>query len=91
MKIQPSVGPLPVDELRPTRAAASRPAERSDVATFSREAQFVDDLRSEAASESRYGDVRPEVVAQLRDDIRTGALGSPEDLERTLDALLREL
>ncbi len=44
-----------------------------------------------AARANPHGDIRPDVVAQAKADIASGRLGSPEDMERTIDRFLMEL
>jgi hypothetical protein len=51
----------------------------------------VSELRSKAAEHGIEGDVRPDVVADMKAEIKAGRLGSPADVERAIDALLQEL
>lgn len=53
--------------------------------------QFVAELRHKARTQSLYGEVRPDLIAQLRHELALGIFGGPQDVERTLTALQRAL
>jgi hypothetical protein len=53
--------------------------------------QLVAELRHKARTESLYGEVRPDLIAQLRHELVLGIFGGPRDVERTLTALQRAL
>lgn len=73
--------------VEPPRATRSEPTE----ARFTEAGAFVGSLREEAAEYGVIGDVRPDFVEAMRAEIRAGRLGSPQDIERALDALMGEL
>ena len=59
-----------------------------DRVVLSEDARFVSDLQD------AFGDlegVRLDVVEQARADLRSGQLGSEDDYQRTIDALMMEL
>ncbi len=69
-------------------ATGSGPAESSRV-QLSDTASFVQELKESAELLSPEA-VRPEVVEQAKRDIKEGKLGSKEDYEQTINALLSE-
>jgi predicted transcriptional regulator len=46
---------------------------------------------SAAAQQHPYGEIRADKVAAARADIAAGRLGTPEDIEATVNAFLMEL
>ena len=51
-------------------------------------ASFMSALKDAA---QQIPDIRPEVVAEAKDDVATGSVGTPEDYDRAISALLQEL
>ena len=93
MKVGPSplrIVPPSTTESAPRRATAPAEGEPGRVA-LSGAATLTASLRAEAAEHGVHGDVRPGVVEAMRAEIREGRLGTPEDVERALDALMAEL
>lgn len=99
MKVLPQIPAAP--ELRTTRLAPALPpearadthsgAQSADGARFSRAGSMVSSLRQQAAAHGVAGDIRPGVVEDMRREIAEGRLGTPEDLDRAVDALLGSL
>lgn len=89
MKITPA-SRVAIEPVAPRATPAPRPAAR-DGATLSSAGSLVSELRAEAAAHGVEGDVRPDVVARMKAEIADGRLGTPEDVERAIDALLQEL
>lgn len=88
MRITGALLPAAPPPIAQTRTVAmSRP--ESPAVSVGR-SEFSQQLR-EAARTSPGGTVRADVVAEARADIAAGRLGSPADIERAIDALLREL
>ena len=69
----------------PPTPAASTAVEVSEMG------QLVAELRHKARTESLYGEVRPDLIAQRRHELVLGIFGGPRDVERTLTALQRAL
>lgn len=70
----------------PSMATAASPA-----VEVSEMGQFVAELRHKARTQSLYGEVRPDLIAQLRHELALGIFGGPRDVERTLTALQKAL
>ena len=87
MKIQASLPLQQVDGVRGSGKDARGRVDRSggDRVRLSSEARFIQDLRDAAGS---LPEVRGEAVAQARADIASGNLGTPEDIEATIDGIL---
>lgn len=81
----------PADGVSQSRRGAEPPRAEPAEARLTGAGAFVGSLRAEAAKHGVAGDVRPEVVEAMRAEIREGRLGTPEDIERALDALMEEL
>lgn len=73
--------------MAPPPAASSAPA----AIEVSEMGLFVEGLRHKARTQSLYGEVRPDLIAQLRQELALGIFGGPRDVERTLTALQRAL
>ncbi|MEC7986830.1 MAG: hypothetical protein VX278_16800 [Myxococcota bacterium] len=69
-------------------AASAQPSASSQV-QLSETASFVQELK-EAAEQLSPEAIRPEVIEQARRDIKEGKLGSEEDYEQAVNALLSE-
>lgn len=85
---------VPVSALDSTRrvprAAKARAGTGDSPSLVVEFSSVVSAMRTEAGAHP-YGEVRPQVVAQARADIAAGRLGTQEDLDRTVEALLGEL
>ncbi|MDP2307125.1 MAG: hypothetical protein Q8P18_13960 [Pseudomonadota bacterium] len=88
-----SAAPELVTRLPPasTRTSATPATAASDGARFTQTGTLVSSLRREAAAYGVAGDIRPGVVEDMRREIAEGRLGTPEDLDRAVDAMLGEL
>lgn len=73
------------------RVDAPGAASPRDGARFSETGSLVSALRREAAAHGVAGDIRPGVVEDMRREIAEGRLGTPEDLDRAVSAMLGEL
>ena len=74
---------------RDVAATTSSVSTESSRVQLSDTAGFVQDLKEAAEQLSPEG-VRPEVVEQAKRDIKEGKLGSKEDYEQAINALLSE-
>ncbi len=92
MKVQPAAihTTAPLTYGRVGRPAAAATAQQAGAAATLSPSSFVSELGA-AARAHPHGEVRADVVAQAKADIASGRLGSPEDLERTIDRFLMEL
>jgi len=92
MKITSTYGTQAVtrtERAAPTKAVS--PAAPASGDRLSTVGTVVSELRSKAAEHGIEGDVRPDVVAEMKAEFKAGRLGSHADVERAIDALLREL
>ncbi|MES2640693.1 MAG: hypothetical protein V4850_14455 [Myxococcota bacterium] len=79
---------------RPALSSQSRPTpfgSDPDASRFSQAGSMVSSLRQQAAAHGVNGDIRPGVVEDMRREIAEGRLGTPEDLDRAVNALLGQL
>ena len=74
---------------RDVDSTAGRITAESSQVQLSDTASFVQDLK-ESAEQLSPDSVRPEVVEQAKRDIKEGKLGSKEDYEQAINALLLE-
>jgi hypothetical protein len=96
VKITSNTSPIP---LRSSAPVAARPAsaERAlrttprDSADLSGTGRFTVELRETARSEGRYGGIRADVVAGIKQEMAEGRFGGAADVEKAIDALLMEL
>ncbi len=84
--VQP-IPPTPSPRIAPEKGAPPPGTQPAFVTTLSGPARTVSDFRREG-SPRRF---RPEVVESIRAEIAAGTFGGPDDIERTVDALLGEL
>ena len=80
---------LKAGKKRDTGSASIEVPVASSQVQLSDSASFVQDLK-EAAEQLSPESVRPEVVEQAKRDIKEGKLGSKDDYEQTINALLSE-
>lgn len=66
----------------------SAPSQGRDSVTLSAVGTFATQLREIAAGR---GEIREDLVARAKADIANGTLGTPEDLDRAVEGLLRSL
>lgn len=52
---------------------------------------YVAELRHAVRTEGPYGGVRPDVISQLRREFSMGTFGGEADVDRAVNALLKEL
>jgi hypothetical protein len=77
----------------PVQRRVSRPAapSRETAGVTTSLSSFATELRHAVRTEAPYGGVRPEVLEQVRRDLAAGTLGGDADMDRALNALLKEL
>ncbi len=87
MKIQASLPLQQVEGVRGSGKGARGKASDAagDRVRLSSEARFIQDLRDAAGA---LPEVRGDAVAQARADIASGTLGTPDDIEATIDGIL---
>lgn len=84
-----SAGDVKIEQpSRLARAPLRTPAGESVLSTIT---DYVTELRHNVRTEGPFGGVRPEVIDQIRRDFAAGTFGGEADVDRALDALLREL
>lgn len=99
MKVSPRPDPSVYAERRAVEAPRLAPAlppanaasTNASATTLSTTGSLVSSLRRDAAAHGIAGDIRPGVVEDMKREIAAGRLGSPEDLDRAVDALLGAL
>lgn len=75
-------------DVQPAQKATAGRKSTQDLVSISEDARFLSDLREAA---TRLEEIRPDVVEQARADIEQGLLGTDEDYDRAIEALLMEL
>lgn len=79
-------------DLQANRLASSTESPTiADTVHLSEISTITNTLRNTASTDGRYGPVRPELLANIRQDMANGTFGGTEDLNRALDALLGSL
>jgi hypothetical protein len=73
---------------RIARSAQRTPLSESDLSSVS---GYMAELRHAVRTEGPYGGVRPNVIEQIRRDFAAGTFGGEADMDRALNALLKEL
>jgi hypothetical protein len=86
-----AVSPGDVKIEQPVRLARASLRASADESVLSTISDYVGELRHTVRTEGPYGGVRPEVIDQIRRDFASGTFGGEADMDRALDALLREL
>ena len=77
-----------IDEVRAPQRAQAASAVGRDQVSLSSDASFLTDLRG---AMSQLGDIRSDVVEQTRAEVEAGQIGTEDDFQHAIDALLMEL
>ena len=77
-----------IDSVRAPQKAAPVTSVADDQISLSSDARFLNELRQ---ATEEIPEVRMDVVEQTRAELAAGTIGTEQDLERAIDALLMEL
>jgi len=73
------------------RIARSSPRTVADESALATVGSYIAELRHAVRTEGPYGGVRPHLVEQIRREFVTGSFGGEADMDRALNALMKEL